>query len=128
MPSRALPRVGVEDELAVDGIADTPFERTHGFLLGLALGDLALEERATRRVREADLGDRGDVDGMVQLPVAPPGEPMGDPPTRGHLDGRGAGLGREVIPAAKTGDVAGIADEHRGDDRSDPEDLGERRG
>jgi hypothetical protein len=127
LPSRALP-VGIEEELSIDGIADAPLEGAHGFFLGLALGDLALEERAAGRVREADLGDRGDVDGVVQLPVASPGEPVRDPPTRGHLDGGGAGVGGEVVLAGETADVAGVFDEHGGDDRADPENVGQRGG
>src|SRR6266496_3657803 len=103
LPSRARHRGSVEDELTVDGVADAPLERAHGFLLGLALGDLAFEERAAWGVREADLGDRGDVDGVVQLSVASPGEPMGDAPTRRHLDGGGARVGGEMITAAETG-------------------------
>lgn len=35
-------------------------------------------------------------------------------------------MGGEVITASEAGDVARVADEHRGDDRPDPEELGER--
>jgi hypothetical protein len=78
LPSRARPCAGVDEELSVDGIGDAPLERTHGFFLGLAFGDLALEERAARGMREADLGDRGDVEGVVELSVSPSREPMGE--------------------------------------------------
>src|SRR6266699_7283408 len=47
-------------------------------------------------------------------------------PARGHLDGGGAGVGREVITIPEAGDVARVADDHRRDDRSHPEELGER--
>jgi hypothetical protein len=52
--------------------------RTASFF-GLAFGDLAFEERAG--VREADLGDGGDVEGVVELPVPAAREAVGDPPT-----------------------------------------------
>jgi hypothetical protein len=48
LPSRALDRAGVDEELSVDGVGDAPLEGTHSFLLGLAFGDLAFEERAAR--------------------------------------------------------------------------------
>jgi hypothetical protein len=80
--SRALARAGVDEELSVDSVGDAPLERTHSFFLCLAFGDLAFEEGAARGVREADLGDRGDVEGVVQLSVAAPREPVGDPPAR----------------------------------------------
>jgi hypothetical protein len=66
--------------LSVDGVGDAPLEGTHGFFLGLAFGDLAFEERAAWGVRVADLGDRGDVEGVVELPVAASREAVGDPP------------------------------------------------
>jgi hypothetical protein len=40
--------------------------------------------------------------------------------------GAGAGVGGVVIAVPEAGDVAGVADEHRRDDRSHPEELGER--
>jgi len=43
LPSWALDRAGVDEELSVDGVGDAPLEGTHGFFLGLAFGDLALE-------------------------------------------------------------------------------------
>ena len=58
---------GVEDELAVDGVAHVALERPQGLSLGLALGHLALEVDPTIRVRLADLGDRHHVDGVVEL-------------------------------------------------------------
>jgi hypothetical protein len=79
LPSRARQRAGLDEELPVDGVGDAPLESADGFLLSLAFGDLALEERAARRVREADLGDGDDVEGVVQLPVVTSRKPMGDP-------------------------------------------------
>jgi hypothetical protein len=59
----------IDEELSVDGVGDAPLEGPDGFLVGLAFGDLAVEEGAAWRVREADLGDRGDAEGVVELPV-----------------------------------------------------------
>ena len=81
LPSRARQCQGVSEELSVNSVGDAPLERTHSFFLRFGFGDLALEERAPWGVREADLGDRGDVEGVVQLPVAASREPMSDPPT-----------------------------------------------
>jgi hypothetical protein len=80
LPSRARHRAVVDEELPVDGIGDAPLERTHGFLFGLAFGDLALEKPAARGMREADLSDRSDVEGVVQLSVPASREAVGDAP------------------------------------------------
>jgi hypothetical protein len=48
-------------------------------------------------VWEADLGDDGDVEGVVELAVAAAREAVGDAPARGHFDGGGA------IPATMDG-------------------------
>jgi hypothetical protein len=65
LPSRAPERAGVGEELSVDGVGDAPLEGTHGFFLGLAFGDLAVEERAAWGVGVADLGDGGDVESCL---------------------------------------------------------------
>jgi hypothetical protein len=66
-----LGRVGFEVELELfpDGVVDAPFPCSAAFLLGLALGDLAVEEPASGSL-VADLGDRSDADRPVQ-PTAP---------------------------------------------------------
>jgi hypothetical protein len=60
---------------------------------------------------------------VVQAPVPAQRQPAGDAVAGGHLDRRGAVIGREPVPAAEPGHVADIADHGRGDDRADPEDL-----
>ena len=57
----------VEDELAVDGVAHVALEGSQGFLLRLALGELAVEVGAPFRVAMADLADGGEVDAVVLL-------------------------------------------------------------
>ncbi len=68
---RALTRFGllVGEETLVDDGGDSSFQRSEGFLLGLAFGlFLVLVDPAGGVV--ADLGDGGHVDGMVQHPVS----------------------------------------------------------
>jgi hypothetical protein len=55
-------------ELAPDGVADATLQSAQRLLLGLSLGDLALVVDAARGV-VADLGDRGQVEGVVELAV-----------------------------------------------------------
>jgi hypothetical protein len=61
--------VGVGDEGPVDGVGDLSFQRPDGFFGALALGAFAVVVVASR-AGVAELGDRGDVDREVQLPVA----------------------------------------------------------
>jgi hypothetical protein len=76
----------VDLELASDGVADPTLQSAQRLLLRLRLGDLALVVGATRRV-VADLGDRGQVKGMVQFAVAAPIEPVTRAGPAGGLDG-----------------------------------------
>src|SRR5262245_49214900 len=46
--------------------------------------------------------------------------------TRGPLDGSGAVVGREAILVREPCGVTGVSDQDRGDNVSDPEDVGER--
>lgn len=113
--------------MAVDGVADLALEGAERLLLGLAFGDLAVEERATFGVGVTDLGHGGHVDGVVEATVASAGEPMRDPAAGGHLDGRGAVVGGELIAVGEPAHVTRVADERARDDRADPKDVGERR-
>jgi hypothetical protein len=59
---------GVGNESAVDRVADASLQRAECFFAGLAFVDLAEEVRAARSgVRH--LGDRGDMQRVVQLTV-----------------------------------------------------------
>jgi hypothetical protein len=102
------------------------FERADRVLLGLALGQLALEVRAALGVALADLAGV-QVQGVVQPSVAPLGDTVDDPATGGSLDRGGAVVGRVVIAGGEVTDVAGEADQVAGDDRPDAVDLGEAR-
>ena len=61
---------GVGDEVPPGDVAESPLERTDRFTRGVTLGELAFVVAATRAVVVADLDDRGDVQGVVQSPVA----------------------------------------------------------
>jgi hypothetical protein len=86
-----LTSTGVGNEAAVDHVGELPLERPQRFLLALALGELAAEEDLTGG-GVADLGDRGDVDGGVELAVAAPVEAVPLDVARGRFDGGGAGV------------------------------------
>ena len=47
--------------------------------------------------------------------------------TGGELDRGGAVVGGVAVPVPEPGDVAGVADQDRGDDRPDPEQIGHGR-
>jgi hypothetical protein len=66
---------GVVDELTVDRVGDPPLQTAHRFLVLLAGCSLASVVVATLGV-EADLGERGDVDHVVESAVAGSGEPV----------------------------------------------------
>jgi hypothetical protein len=71
LPSRAASAVsgGVGDEVAVDGIADASLQRADRGSAGHPVGALAVIEPAAGAVAMPELGDRGDVDHVVQGPV-----------------------------------------------------------
>lgn len=117
---------GVDQQLAVDGVADVALQRTDRFLLRLSLGDLALEVGASVRPRLADLADGGHVDGVVELPVAASRHPVHDAAARRELDRCRAVVGGEGVPAGEAAGVAGVADDLARDDRADAVEVGER--
>jgi hypothetical protein len=70
LPSRARLRgcravAGIGLQAGVDRVADPPLEAAQRFLVGLALGDLALVVGAAVAVSVPDLGDGGDVDRVL---------------------------------------------------------------
>ena len=96
-------------------------------MLGLALGDAPVEVGAALAVALAELADRGQVQRVVEGAVAALGDPVHGAAAGGELDRGGAVVGGVAVPVGEPGDVAGVADQHRGDDRADPEDVGEAR-
>lgn len=75
----------------------------------------------------AELTDRSHVERVVELAVAALGEPVNGATARWELHRCGPAVRRVVIAIAEPGDVAGVADQHRGDDRPHTEQLRERR-
>ena len=76
LPSRAVRAggaPGVVLETGEDGVADLPLQRAQGFFAGLAFGHFLVVVGAAGAVLVADLGDRGQVDGVVDPAVAAPG-------------------------------------------------------
>ena len=66
---------GIGDELAIDRVGDPALEAAHCFHGLLALGSFASVVGPSFGV-EAELGDRSDVDHVIDSPVAGPGEPV----------------------------------------------------
>ena len=75
----------------------------------------------------ADLAERGEVQGVVEVAVPAPRQPVSATPARRVFDGGGAVVGGVGVSVREPGDVAGVADQHRGDDRPDPEHVSQRR-
>jgi len=116
---------GISLRAGEDGVADLAFQAAQRFFAGLALGQLLVVVGAARAVLVPDLGDRGHVDRVVEPAVAAPGQPADLPAAGGHLDGRGAVAGGEVIPVREAGHVPDVAGNHGGDDRAGPEQPGQ---
>jgi len=58
--------LGVGDEVAVNDVADPAFQRTNRGFRGVSFGAFAVVEGAAGTVRVEELGDRGDVQRVVQ--------------------------------------------------------------
>jgi len=85
-------------------------------LVGLALFDPPFEVGPAVGVGLAELADSGHVDGVVELSVPALGEAMHDPAARRELDRGCAVVGGVAVPAGEAADIAGVSDEHPGDD------------
>src|SRR6478672_10000446 len=81
---------GVGDELAIDGVGDPAREAPHRFEGLLALGTLASVVGPPFGV-EPELGDRGDVDDVVDPAVPGPGQAVSVVLPGGRVQGCGAG-------------------------------------
>ena len=94
------------------------FRQRMASMRGLAGGELAPVVGPAGGV-EADLVDGGDVDDVVGLAVAGPGEAVADLLAGGGVQGRGAGPGREPVAVGEPGDVADVGQDPGGDDGPD---------
>jgi hypothetical protein len=95
--SRACPGcptfVGEHD--APDVVGEASFEAAHRFVMRLSGGDLLVVVGAPAAAAHPDLGQRGDVQGQVQLPVTAAGPAMAGAVSTGHLDRRDTGIAGE---------------------------------
>jgi hypothetical protein len=94
-----------------DVCGDAALQAAHGFVAGLAFGEIAVEEPTAGARAHADLGHGDEVQRGVQLSVAAAGEAVGDPLPAGHLDAGHAGVAGERNGAAEPGGWAGAANE-----------------
>ena len=109
MPSRvrAFCALGVGDELFVDGIGDASLETTDGLLWLLPRSSLPAVVGAALAV-QAQLGDRGDVDHVVDPAVPGPRKPVAVLLTGGSVEWCGAGPGREPVAVGEPSDVTDV--------------------
>ena len=98
-------RDGVGDEVPPDDVAEPPLQRADRFAWRLAFGELAVVVAAAGAVAVADLGDRGDVQGVVESPVAASRQPVGDAAAGGELDRRRPRVGGEACRGGEPGRV-----------------------
>ena len=68
---------------------------------------------------DAELGDRGDVDHVVDPTVPGPRQPLAVLLTRGRVERCGPGPGCEAVAVGEPGDVADIGRDPRCDDGTD---------
>jgi hypothetical protein len=118
----------VDLELAPEGVADATLQGAQRLLLRLPLGDLALVVVGPARRGVADLGDCGQVEGVVVLAVAARVEPVARAGSAGGVDGGGAVVAGEPRWRGEPGRVADVAQDEPRDDRADTVQLEQRRG
>ena len=115
----------VVGEAAVDRVGEPPFECSTGLLRRLGLGEF-FQVVVAAWAGVADLVDRDDMDGGVELAVAASAESVPGLVAAGGVDGCGAVEAGEMVLVGEPGDVAGVADDLRGDDRGHAGDVGQR--
>ena len=109
----------IGEQVTVDDVGELPFEAAAGFLGSLGFDQLALVV-GLPWAGVADLADRDQVQGGIELAVAGPVQPMAANITAGGLDRGGAGVAGEVVAAGESGDVAGVAEQFGGQHGADP--------
>src|SRR5215203_6332189 len=116
----------VSYQVPVDHVGELALERAAGLLGRLGLAQLALVVDLSW-AGVADLADRDDMQGSVELPVASPVQPMAAHIPAGGFDGGGAGGAGEVVTVGETGEVAGVPQDLGGKHGPEPEHLGQGR-
>src|SRR3954451_11995351 len=115
MSSRCDPSLLISGEMAVDGVAEPAFQRPSSLGRGLRLGEFPLVELPARALG-ADLADRDEVQGAVELTVAGSGEPVAAVFAAGGLDRCGAAVAGVVVAGREPVHPAAVADDLRGED------------
>ena len=115
----------VGDHDPPDVVGEAPFEAAHGLVVRLALADLEVVVGAAGAGAHADLGERGDVQGQVELAISAAGQPVPGAVGAGHLDRGDAGVAGERRGGGEPAGPAGAAEQSGGHDRADPVDVGQ---
>ena len=113
---------GVGEEGAVDGCGELSFERSEGFVAAVAGVASALVVVASGAGADG-LGVGGEVDGVVELAVAAPGESVADDVATAGFDRCGACVAGKVVGAGEPADVADVAENLGGEHVADPGEL-----
>jgi hypothetical protein len=88
--------------MAVDDVGEVPLQAPAGFLGSLGLRQLA-SVVTLAGAGVADLADRDQVQGGVELAVATPVQPMATDIAAAGLDRGGAGVAGEVVAVGEAG-------------------------
>jgi hypothetical protein len=113
------------EQVAIDDIGESPLETAERLFRGVAFSPLAQVVGAPGGVA-ARLAGRHDMQRVVELPIASPGEPVAGNVTAGGFDRGDATVGREVRCAGEAVNVPHPAQNLGGEDRPDTEQV--RRG
>ena len=108
---RALTRLLVGLEVAVDDVGGAPFQRPDGFFSGFAFRQFPFVEDTAFGVGVAQLGDGDEVEGVVEHPVTPRVEPVPFLLARGGFDWGGAVVGGVVMAGREPGHITRVADQ-----------------
>lgn len=115
----------VGEHSAVELCGNAPLEASHGFAGSVPLGQLSSVVVAAALSVVADLLQRDEVHGAVELAVARAGEPVAAVVPAGDLDRGDTGVAGEVAFGGEPVDAAGVSENSRGEDRTDPADVGQ---
>ena len=110
--------------MSVTASGDLSFQCPLGFGWVLSLGDL-LQVVVASAAGSDDLVVRGEVDGVVELAVSRPRQPVASGVAAGWLDRRGACIAVEMVSCREAGYVASVTEDFDREDIADPIDLGE---
>jgi hypothetical protein len=110
----------VGDHDAPNVVGEASFQAPHRFVVGLPGGDLGVVVGAASAAAHAYLGERGDVQGEVELTVAAAGQAVSGTVSAGGLDRGHAGVVGERGGTGESAGLAGAAKQPAGDDRAIP--------